>query len=517
VKSDHVDIEEICPRREGDLEDVAYPTLLCAVARRRRSTALTISSQPKVKEIIFERGIPVQCRSNLAHETLSRFMQSIGALDEDTANECFAEACSRRLRFGDVLMDRGLIGAEELRRILQKNLARKLLDGFSWTQGRYRFSELPSEVDSSLKVNIPQLVILGATRFATQQQIDRAVGPLIGRLLTLHPEPVFDLGESSLSERHRAVVEALAARPQRIDELASTGGIDVDELGRLLYALTLIGTVVPVEAKPETSPVAPPTPTSPPPRPATTPSLLDDSHSEASEPPHAVSRERREELIELALNLRRKDPFDLLRVDPDDFGRLSHEKYLFFAERYAPWKYPRDLRDDARRVFLAGARAYGDIADPDRRHALIDRRSRSAGVSDPAASCRFRIETDLLDPEVQYRKGRALMAEDNYRDALEQLAYASDLDPQNGAYRAELAYCRYLYNPQAGAPAALGELDKALRIDPSSGLVHYYRGEMLRVLGRLDEAEASLKRSIRPMAPDRRPIEALRAIRKQGR
>ena len=44
--------------------------------------------------------------------------------------------------------------------------------------------------------------------------------------------------------------------------------------------------------------------------------------------------------------------------------------------------------------------------------------------------------------------------------------------------------------------------------------MHYYRGEILRVLGRLDEAEASLKRSIRPMAPDRRPIEALRALRK---
>jgi len=511
------EVDGICRRREGLLEDVPYAVLLLALSRCGRSVTLSITRPPAVKEIYFEGGVPVHCRSNLAHETLSRFMQGTGALDDATANECFADSCSRGVRFGDVLIDRGLITAEELRRVLQMNLARKLLDGFSWLQGSYRLAELPSEIDSSLKVNIPSLIILGVTRFATQQQIDTAVGPLIGQPLTLHPSPFFSLDEKSMSTRQRSVIARLVARPHRIDELASATALPFDEVTRLLYALALLGTVVPVNAVPVEEPPPPDIPPTPPRRAATVPGAADVTHAKPSTSQPAVSQARRDELMELALNYRRKDAFELLRIDPDDFGRQAHERYLFFAERYAPWHYPEDLREDARRVFLAGARAYGTITDSDRRQALIDRRRAPDGSPASSAAESFRIETDLLDPEVQFRKGRALIAEGNYRDALDQLGYASDLDPQNGRYRAELAYCRYLYNPQAGAAVALEELNKALRIDPGCGLVHYYRGEILRILGRLDEAEQSLKRSIRPMAPDRRPIEALRALQKEKR
>ena len=511
------EIQAICRQREGNLEDVPYAVLLYALSRRARSVALAISRPPMVKEIIFEGGVPVHCRSNLAHETLSRFMQSVGAIDDATANECLAESCSRNVRFGDVLIDRGLISAEKLRRILQKNLARKLLDGFSWNQGRYRLSELPPEVDSSLRVNVAQLIVLGVTRFATQRQIDPSIAPLIGQPLTLHPDPFFSLNDTSLNPGQRSVLGALGDRPHRIDELASVAGLEFEELTRLLYAFVLIGTVIPVGAAPKKHATPLPAPATPPRRRATTPGVADNTQAKGAQPQPVVTQEQRDELMELVLNYRRRDPFDLLHIDPDDFGRQTHERFLSFAEKFSPWQYPEDLRDDARRVFLAGARAYGIMTDPERRQALIDRRRGPERAPAPSAADTFRIETDLLDPEVQYRKGKALIADHNYREALEQLAFASDLDPQNGNYRAELAYCRYLYNPQAAAPAALEELNKALRIDPSSGLVHYYRGEILRILGRHAEAEESLKKAIKPMTPDRRPIDALRALQKEKR
>jgi tetratricopeptide (TPR) repeat protein len=104
------------------------------------------------------------------------------------------------------------------------------------------------------------------------------------------------------------------------------------------------------------------------------------------------------------------------------------------------------------------------------------------------------------------------MTQGDYRGALEQFSYASDLDPQNGNYRAELAYCRYLYNPQDGGSAALAELKTALRIDPDSGLVHYYAGLILSSMDLIEEAKRALRRAIKPMAPDRRPVEALKKL-----
>lgn len=496
-------VDRIVRNREGNLEEVPFAVLLYALARAERSVTLTIARRPLVKEIFIEGGVPVQCRSNLAHETLSRFMQSSGLLDEATANECFAESCARGVLFGDVLISRKLITAEELRKVLQKNLAKKLVDGFSWLQGSYRLSDAPTEVDSALKVNVPQLIIFGVSRFATQQQVDSSIGALIGTPLALNPAPFFSLDDIRMSPRERSVCDALAKQPARIDELASSTGINNGELTRILYALSLIGAITTADRLPATKPPDRPTP---PPRPATTPT------ASTSVVKTSLPDKRRNDLMEMVLNFRRRDPFDLLGIDPDGFGREAHERFLVFAERFAPWTYPDELSDDARRVFLAGAKAYGELTNPDRRQAHLERRRTPTQNRPAAAAETFRIETDLLDPEVQFRKGRALMVEGNFREALEQLGYASDLDPQNGKYRAELAYCGYLYNPQAGGPVALAELNKTLRIDPGSGLAHFYRGEILKELGHIDEAITAYRRAIRLMAPDRRPIEALKKL-----
>lgn len=511
-------LERIATHHEGSLEDVPFAVLLYALARAERSLKLSISRKPLVKEIIIENGVPVQCRSNLAHETLSRFMQSGGLLDETTANECFSESCSRGVLFGDVLIEKGLITAEELRKVLQKNLAKKLLDGFSWLQGSYRMSGAPVRLDSTLKVNVPQLIIFGVTRFATQEQVDSAIADLIGKPLALHQEPFFALDEIRMSPPQTSVFEALGKRPTRIDELASTTGISYEELTRILYAFSLIGALVTAD---RIAPTKRPTRPVPPSRPATAPEpefpmTTTAPASESRPPPSRHANQRRDELMEMVLNFRRKDPFDLLGIDPDGFGREAHDRFLEFAEKFAPWTYPDDLSEDAGRVFLAGARAYGDLTNPDRRQALLDRRRTPDQKRPSAAADTFRIETDLLDPEVQFRKGRALMAEGNYRDALEQLGYASDLDPQNGDYRAELAHCRYLFNPQTAGPIAISELAKALRIDPKSGLAHFYQGEILRGMDLIEEAKEAYRRAIKPMAPDRRPIDALRTLPREN-
>jgi len=59
---------------------------------------------------------------------------------------------------------------------------------------------------------------------------------------------------------------------------------------------------------------------------------------------------------------------------------------------------------------------------------------------------------------------------------------------------------------------AISDLAKALRIDPNSGLAHFYQGEILAAMGLIDEAKEAYRRAIRPMAPDRRPIDALLAL-----
>jgi len=495
-------VEELARIKHGTLNEVPFGLLLHATAVAERSVVLEIKRKQVCKEITFEDGAPIDCQSNLAHETLSRFLVLTKRLDESTFSTCFAESCAREVPFGDILIEKELFTAEELIKLLQQNLARKLLDGFTWREGDFKVhSDFPT-VFSPLKVNVAQLIIIGITRFATQQQVDACIGPLIGKPLALNPEPFYPATEIKLTPRQQPLYDALAERHLRIDELAASGDLPYEELTRLLYALTLTDIVVAEERLPMQEPAPTLTPAAP-------------TQAQVKQQPGTeITQQQREELLQLVLNYRRLDPFELLELSSDASVTQIQEHYVAFAKRCAPWQLDETLKDKARDLFLAGARAYARLIDPESRQHLIEQRQPKARQAVPLRD-QFRLTTTLLDPDVQFRRGRALMNSGEYDKALVQLEYAADLDAQNATYLAELAYCRFLRSPMAAGPQALEELKQAHRIDPRCGLALFYQGEVHRQLGLFDEAEELLRLSIKPMAPDRRPINALRRLSAQ--
>jgi hypothetical protein len=509
------ELDRLSRRRQGDLAEVSFAMLLYALNRAHTSATLRIERGPLWKEIYLEGGVPVDCRSNMVQETLSRFVVTIGRLDQITAESCYRESITRSVRFGDVLIEKELMGAEELLNILQQNLARKLLDGFSWQSGTFRVDGRPPQVDSPLRVNVPQLVFIGVNRFATQEVIDSSIAPLIGKQLALNPEPICSIDQLKIAKQHEGVVGGLQSGGVRIDQLAALDGVAYEELTRLLYALTLIEVVVPADSLIVD---APPPVEDPSGRPSP------ERHEQAAE----VSEERRAQIMELALNHRRKSPAELLSVPAeaklDDVGH----RFFEFARDYAPWQFDEPLRERAGQVFLAGARAYAELCrqkstgapsgetQPLQNISEADLSPAGGGdrESDPLQDPGFRIKSDLLDPEVQFERGLRLVKAGEYSQALEQFDFAAELDPQNLRYASERAYCQHLCDPSRSAQSSLEALREVLRVDPTFGLALFYVGEILRKANRLDEAASFLRRSLKPMAPDRRPVDALRKLSK---
>lgn len=501
--------------REGSLAEIPFAVLLQALAVNHSTVVLEIERKPLKKEIFVEKGMPVDCRSNLLHETLGRFMVSRGHISEEIYQDSLAKSASRGLQFGEVLILDGLITASELYKILQQNLAKKLLDGFTWRSGDFRLlSELP-KIESSLKVNTPQLIVTGISKFALDDEVNEAVGPLVGKRLCLHPDPPWPLDEIRMNATERRLT-SLLFRGKRIDEMAAETTVPFDKIMRLLYSLAVIGIIVPEDRMPAGAEAAEPPPTV----------EVELPKQEEDLPPVELDSEvlekERNEVMEAFLQHRRQDAFDLLGLsDQDPIARLER-KYIEFARRFAPWNFEApglwDLVEKAETLFLAGGRAFGELADAERRNTLIMRRRtlREEAARKPARD-RFAIKSQLLDPEVQFAKGTALVQAGKYREALQQLQFAHDCDPQNSDYRAELAYCRFQTEPRTGSELALGELRETLRIDPKCGLAVYYTGMVYGRIGQLQQAEDHLRRSIRLLMPDRRPIEALKRLQKKRR
>lgn len=511
----------IARKPEGDLREVPFAAVLFALAVHERTVVLEIRRGQLTKEIVFEYGVPVDCRSNLVHETLGRFMIARGKLSQEEHDSVLRESVTQGVQFGEVLRQRGLVDSSELFRILQQNLAKKLLDGFTWSEGAYALEEETPEVGSPLKVRVPQLIVTGITRFTPQDEVNAGVWPLAGKPLLAHPKPSLPLGRLKLTDGQRQVVEALTEE-RTIKEAAERTGVAFEEVARVVYGLALLGAVVPAENLPGGGNGLPGWVWEP--EPERAPEVAGEGAAglaggeQPLDPEEASSLRNR--VMEAYLAHRKQDPFDLLEVPTDASVASIRDAFLLFAHRYAPWRYRRpelsDIAEEAEDLFVAGARAFGELMDPEQRNTLIYRRKvLEEERSRPQPPSDFKIQTDLLDPEKQYERARELLEEGRESEALEHFEFAADCDPQNALYRAEAAWCRYRINPRVNAEESLAELSEALRIDPRCGTAAYHAGQIHRQEGHWEQAERYLRRANQLMAPDRRPIEALKVLAKE--
>jgi hypothetical protein len=509
----HEQLLAISQMTKGDLGEIPFPVLLHALAVHHRSVVLSIERRQVQKDVILENGVPMDCQSNLLPDTLGKFMVGRGDLTEEQNLAILAKSATTGQSFSDLLVTEGVIGPHDLYKILQQNLAKKLLDAFTWKSGAFRVSTSLPEVDSPLKVRAPQLVLTGISKFAPESEIADAMAPFESKKFFVNRKPPVPLEELRLSKEHQEILRLLA-QGKTLAELQAETGADRARTLRLLYSLAVIGVAIPedwreaeAEAEPEGdipdsdfAAIAPAPPAA------------------APAPPAENVVEIRNQVMEMYLRYRKLDAFDLLGIKEDATREQVEKAFIDYCARFLPARFAspdlQAMEEKARDLFLAGGRAFGELSNPETRNSLIGRRqSRFRQLSSEEARNAFAIKSNLLDSETQFAKGMALVKLGKYADALELLQFAHDCEPQNGLYRAELAYCRYRKAPEFESKAAVDALRETVRIDPECGLAYYYAGLIHADNAEFGEAEPLLQRAIKLMAPDRRPIEALKKLK----
>ncbi len=498
--------------REGTLHDTPYPLILLALARKEKKGVLTLSRNQLSKEIVFEGGAPVECHSNIATESLGRFLVANGKLSEDDYRSAIGKSAASAVPLEDVLTERKLISPSDLYRVLQQNLGRKLLEPFAWKSGTWSLSSDVPSIESSLRVKVPQLIVTGIMKVEPQDGVDTALTGFEGGQIGLSIDPFCSLEELRLTTDQQRVMDALRPGASLAELRSAAAGIAPDDLNRIAYLFLMMGIVTADPARRRREAIA-------------VQSIPDIPLEPAIRIPPAApltstSSVSPEDVMAAYLSYRRKDAFELLGVDEGAGAGEFSRAWIDFADRFLPTRFDKraadGLRDKAQEIFLAGSRAYAELADPIRREDLLSRRTKKREqASEHAAAAETTAvrakRKAVVDPEEFCRQGQGLVEAGKLREALSYFEMAAECDAQNGTYAAEVAFCRFqlLISPAA---LALKSLKNAIRIDPRAALGYLYAGKVLLAMGSKLEAESYIRRAAAMIPRDKRVIDALRSF-----
>jgi serine/threonine-protein kinase len=211
---------------EGLLEQVHPIELLCEIHRRRLTGRLVLQAETNVKEAYFVDGNPEFVRSNVGEDRFGQFLVRRGLLTAEQLGRVLAALPQFDGRMGQALVSLELLKPVDAVQLLAEQVAEKLTHAFGWYHGHYTFTPDARNPWPALALRLDTARIIGRGLEAIPAEIlvDWELGhqqarPLIdrARAAAFGFEPALDAALAGFDGAHTLleVVETVRAVPGR--------------------------------------------------------------------------------------------------------------------------------------------------------------------------------------------------------------------------------------------------------------------------------------------------------------
>lgn len=211
-------------------------------------------------------------------------------------------------------------------------------------------------------------------------------------------------------------------------------------------------------------------------------------------------------VIEFHNTLSEKDYYGILGVGEDAPQAQIRDSYYKLVKDFHPdvnQSIPGDVREKAQEIFTAINSAYETLSDSEKR--------KSYNSEEEITELKTQAQS-IYEAEVEYKRGIVLLVQRNYEEAASKLGEALKINPEESAYIGAYAWARFLSTEDKNGAVTdiLGDLSKAIDINPSIAENYYYLGSIHKSLGEVDKAEQNYLKAIET---DPNYIEAKRELR----
>lgn len=358
----------------------------------------------------------------------------------------------------------------------------------------------------------PYSLLTAALRGDTRED---AIDNVLARFGTglVRMTPGFDLKRFELSQQERGLVEFLRAEPASIDTLIHGSGLPANTARRIVYLLLVTKAVeqfdaskvkVPVQAPPLSPPeprqAVAPAPQAPqaqqPNAPAQQPSPgaftpKAPVRNDLPKPPATLSanlREQWEAIVHKASAMDKQNYFEMLGIPTDAGATRARDAYFELAKKWHPDRLAPELAPlvpTAQVIFRTLSEAHDTLANDEKRAQYI--RIVKDGGGTPEADRKMMA---ILEAAMEFQKAEVLMKRRDFEGALALVKTALALNDEDPDYHGTYGWLLFQIHQGPDAPISeiLASLEKALRQNEKNDRTHFYKGMVLKRIGRGDEA-----------------------------
>ena len=482
----------------GSLARQPFAHLLQRIYAGRLSGALLLTSAEVKKIVYVENGYPVAVRSNDPTECLGQILLEQRMISAETLAESLRQMKASKKRQGELLVEMGALSPYNLSRALVLQMEAKLLEVFSWREGRFAFKKGQPAHDQPVRLErTPAALILeGIRRSYDAERMRSVLDPYTGLYLMPSPDRRQRLQDITADPNEQRFVDSLDGTVKYEAALATTM-IPTDRARLLLVAMAEAGMIVPSRLSAAKG--------------------LDEAQPEAqpevdSQPHQAAGGRSRDDLVAILEVMHQQTHFEVLALDREATQAEVDTAYEVRARDFHPDRFR--TRDEsvcvvAERIFERLEEAHAVLSDTTARRryvAQLDKaRATKAAVDDEA---KLTSESPQVVAERIYFQGVAHLRARRYRNAADAFRQATALAPGQASYRSALGWALYRQAPAdpRAVAAGLGELLRAADSDPKNPWSRVSLGRFYAETGMPDEAIRIFEEVLR-MSPGLSDIE----------
>ena len=504
----------------GKLSDQPLAELVREIGSKLLSGALRLEREVVKTVVYFEKGRVVFAASNIRTLRLREYMKRKGLISEAEFDELDNPGADMTL--GLSLRDKGKLSRKDLDSLVLSLVADVLRIPLLWIDGTWEFDER-ARLDDPVRVNLnPSGLLKDAAQRLPLSFVSlrfRNPSETIARTPNASAANNFLPGESFILSR--------LDQPTKLEELLAVSGLTELEAYRAIYGLALGGFIEREywqnafrTGKARTGAAPPPSGSG---------ETSSDGKTESVDRWAQVTETSSEDnLGEFLERLRAATThYEVLDVEWNAGINEIKESYYGLARRYHPDRFHLKsgtrLHEQISSAFARITQAYETLVDATARAAydITAERSRKFAESAPK-SAQPVAGDDLLefDPtesgsgqaEKHFREGFAALQQGQINVAINQLAAASRLDPQEPRFRAY--YGRALAGNEKSRRLAESEIQTAVKLEPASVLYRTMLAELYFDLRFHRRAQAELDRALELNPNDANALRLLRKLKK---